>query len=81
MNPLAEVALIVAVFASAIALAYIMHWWGELHPVIEVVADPAEAPQDDPSGPAPFATVIVGAPAFYEPHGGGGDSDGEQEDY
>jgi hypothetical protein len=80
MNPLAEVALIVAVFASAIALAYIMHWWGELHPVIEVVADRAEPPQDDPSGPAPFATVIVGAAAFYEPDSGDIDGDGDLED-
>jgi hypothetical protein len=73
MNPLAEVALIVAVFASAIGLAYIMRWWGELRPVIEVVADPAEPPQDDPSGPDPFATVIVGSPAFYDDIDGDGD--------
>jgi hypothetical protein len=77
MNVVAELALVVAVLASAVALAYIMHWWGELHPVTEIVPGPAEAGQHDPSEPDPFAAaVIIGPPAFYDDIG-----DGEQEDY
>jgi hypothetical protein len=49
VNVPAELALVVAVLASAVALARVMHWWGELHPVTEIVPGPAEAGPHDPS--------------------------------
>jgi hypothetical protein len=50
MTVVAELALVVAVLASAVALAYIMHWWGELHPVTEIVAQPEFYEGDWPGG-------------------------------
>lgn len=43
MNPVAELALVAAVLAAAVALAYAMHWWHERHPAVELVPDETSA--------------------------------------